>query len=232
MGYYVKETVLNAEAELPCGEAGEGAGIEESFFSDMVELREMEHIYNAAIKQLTMKFEILNEEFRIKYARSPIHHIESRLKSTQSIVRKLIRKKHEISIASAKRELNDIAGVRVVCCYIDDVYSVADMLLRQSDIRLIKKQDYIETPNYNGYRSLHLDIEIPIYLSEHTEYVCVEVQLRTVAMDFWASLEHDLRYKSDKDIPMDICSEMLATSAEIAEIDLKMQEIYKKIQAL
>lgn len=107
------------------------------------------------------------------------------MKSTQSIIRKLIRKSCDITIDSARRNLNDIAGVRVVCCYIDDVYSVEDMLLRQSDIKLIKRQDYIESPNYNGYRSLHLDIEIPVYLSEHTEYVSVEVQLRTVAMDFW-----------------------------------------------
>ena len=210
----------------------EREGVSESFFSDIVELREMEYLYNAAIKQLTMRFEILNDEFRIKYARSPIHHIESRLKSTQSIINKLIRKNYEITIESAKKNLNDIAGVRVVCCYIDDVYSVADMLLRQTDIRLVHKQDYIETPNYNGYRSLHLDIEIPIYLSEHTEYVAVEIQLRTVAMDFWASLEHDLRYKSDKDIPDSICKEMLESSDEINALDVKMQEIYKKIQAL
>jgi len=206
--------------------------VAETFFSDIVELREMEHLYSAAIKQLTMKFEILNEEFRIKYARSPIHHIESRLKSTRSIIKKLLKRKYEVSIAAARQNLNDIAGVRVVCCYIDDVYSVADMLLRQSDIRLIKRYDYIDMPNYNGYRSLHLDIEIPIYLSDHTEYVCVEVQLRTVAMDFWASLEHDLRYKSDKEIPEEIGKEMLETAAEIAKLDIKMQEIYKKIQEI
>ena len=213
-------------------ETVDGMPVAEAFFSDIVELHEMEHIYSAAIKQLTMKFEILNEEFRIKYARSPIHHIESRLKSTRSIIKKLIKRKYEVSIDAAKKYLNDIAGVRVVCCYIDDVYSVADMLLRQSDIRLIKRHDYIETPNYNGYRSLHLDIEIPIYLSDHTEYVCVEVQLRTVAMDFWASLEHDLRYKSDKPIPEEIGQEMLETSAEIAKLDVKMQEVYKKIQEI
>ena len=155
---------INAENE-------EREGASESFFSDIVELREMEYLYNAAIKQLTMRFEILNDEFRIKYARSPIHHIESRLKSTQSIINKLIRKNYDITIESAKKNLNDIAGVRVVCCYIDDVYSVADMLLRQTDIRLVHKQDYIETPNYNGYRSLHLDIEIPIYLSPNYDFL-------------------------------------------------------------
>ena len=106
------------------------------------------------------------------------------------------------------------------------------MLLRQSDIRLVKEQDYIKHPNYNGYRSLHLDIEIPIYLAERTEKVRAEVQIRTVAMDFWASLEHDLRYKSDKNIPKDIQDAMLASAEEIANIDVRMQEIYKRIQQL
>lgn len=211
---------------------GEARQRGEAFFAGMRELREMEHLYNSAIRQLTMKFEILNAEFKIKYERNPIHHIESRLKSTQSIIRKLMQKDHPVSIESARANLNDIAGVRVVCCYIDDVYSVEDMILRQSDIKLLKRQDYIETPNYNGYRSLHLDLEIPIYLSEHTEYVRVEVQIRTVAMDFWASLEHDLRYKSKKNIPERICNEMLACAEEISGIDRKMQEIYKEIQKI
>ena len=200
------------------------------FLADYKELAELEHLYNAAIKHLTIKFEILNDEFKVKYERSPIHHIESRLKSQSSIIKKLLKQGKNISIESARENINDIAGVRVVCCYIDDVYSVADMLLRQSDIKLIREQDYIKNPNYNGYRSLHLDIQIPIYLSEKTEFVCVEVQLRTVAMDFWASLEHDLRYKSDKTIPPEIQAQMLECSNEIADIDVRMQEIYKNIQ--
>ena len=134
----------------------------------------LQHLYQAALKQLQMKFEVLNDEFQIRTGRSPIHHIETRLKSTATL-------------DSAKQNINDLAGVRVVCGYIDDVYAVAEMLLRQSDVRLVKRQDYIQAPNFNGYRSLHLDIQIPIYLSDHTEHVNVEVQLRTVAMDFWAS---------------------------------------------
>ncbi len=200
--------------------------------ADYKELSELEHLYNSAIKQLTIKFEILNDEFKVKYERNPIHHIESRLKSQTSIVKKLLKRGKDLSIESAKENINDIAGVRVVCCYIDDVYSVADMLLRQSDIKLIKEQDYIKNPNYNGYRSLHLDIEIPIYLSDKTELVRVEVQLRTVAMDFWASLEHDLRYKSDKSIPGDLQKHMLECANEISDIDNRMQDIYKKIQNL
>ncbi len=212
--------------------AGSGAAEAQRLFENYREYAEMEHLYNAAIRQLTIKFEILNDEFKVKYERSPIHHIESRVKTAASIVNKLLSRGAEVTPASARENINDIAGVRVVCCYIDDVYSVADMLLRQSDIRLLREQDYIREPNYNGYRSLHLDIELPIYLSEKTEMVKAEVQLRTVAMDFWASLEHDLRYKSDKEIPAGLGSQMLSCANEIAAIDRQMQEIYKQIQAL
>ena len=201
-------------------------------FRDYQELAEMEHLYNAAIRQLTSKFEILNDEFRVKYERSPIHHIGSRLKSSASIVKKLMKRGKEVSVESAKENINDIAGVRVVCHYLDDVYDVADMLLRQSDVKLIRRQDYIDTPNYNGYRSLHLDVEIPVYLSDKTELVQAQVQLRTIGMDFWASLEHDLRYKSDKNIPHSIIEQMLACAAEIEDIDKRMQEVYKQIQEL
>ena len=145
---------------------------EQILFDDYQEFLEMQHLYNAAIKQLRFKFEVLNDEFKVKNGKSPIHHIESRMKSTKSIIKKLKKLNCEISIPSAKKNINDMAGIRVVCCYIDDVYNVADMLLRQSDVKLLKQYDYIKHPNYNGYRSLHLDIEIPIYLSEHTEYVC------------------------------------------------------------
>ena len=196
------------------------------------DLLELDHLHNAAIREVQIKLETLNDEFKIKFERSPIHHVESRLKSKASIVKKLMDRGVEVSLESARQSLNDIAGVRVVCCYIDDVYSVADMLLRQSDIKLVKRQDYIEHPNYNGYRSLHLDIQVPIYLSDRTEYVAVEVQLRTVAMDFWASLEHDLRYKSGKNPPEEISEELLACSNEVAALDKRMQDMYKRIQAL
>ena len=201
-------------------------------FQSLNQFLEMQQLYQAAVREIRTKLEILSEEFRVRYARNPIHHIESRLKSPQSMLKKLQKRNYEISISSAKKNLNDIAGIRVVCCYIDDVYRVADMLLRQSDITLVNITDYIKQPNFNGYRSLHLDLKIPVYLSERTEYVTVEVQLRTVAMDFWASLEHDLRYKSDKDIPQSICDDMLSAASQIAAIDEKMQQIYKEIQKL
>ncbi len=201
-------------------------------FHNYQELLEMQQLYNAAIKEIETKLDILNDEFKVRYMRNPIHHIESRLKSPQSILKKLNRRHFEVSLDSAKKNLNDIAGIRVICGYIDDVYQVADMLLRQSDLRLVEVTDYIKKPNYNGYRSLHLDFEVPIYLSERTEYVTVEVQIRTVAMDFWASLEHDLHYKSEKDIPSDIVEQMIKSAEEIAAIDQKMQDIYHRIQQI
>lgn len=204
----------------------------ESFFTDLQKLLELQLLYNAAIKEMQTKLEVLNDEFKVKFDRNPIHHVESRLKSVQSIIKKLAKKNVEISVESARANLNDIAGIRVVCCYIDDVYRVADMLLAQTDIELVKCQDYIKEPNFNGYRSLHLDLRIPIFLSSTTEYVTIEVQLRTVAMDFWASLEHDLRYKTDKAIPTHISEDMLRCANEIAVIDAKMQAIYQDIQRL
>lgn len=203
-----------------------------SFYAGSHEYLAMLNLYDSAVKQLKVKLEVLNGEFNVLYDRNPIHHVESRLKSAESIIAKLIKKGVPMTIASAKKNLNDIAGVRVVCSYIDDVYRVAEMLLRQTDLQLVKRQDYIKTPNYNGYRSLHLDLKVPVYLSDRTEYVVVEVQLRTIAMDFWASLEHDVSYKVDRSrLPSGINEEMLECSNKIAEIDAKMQDMYKRIMA-
>ena len=187
---------------------------------------QFEHLYSSAVREIQTRLEVLNEEFSVRYDHNPIHHVESRLKSTGSIIEKLRRKGLEISMESAKKNINDIAGIRVVCCYIDDVYRVEEMLLRQSDMELVKRQDYIETPNYNGYRSLHLDLRVPIYLSDRTESVLVEVQLRTVAMDFWASLEHDIRYKKDKAaLPTGINEQMFACADEIGLKPQRMPRI-------
>ena len=192
----------------------------------------MQNLYDAAVRQLTLKFNILNSEFNVLYARNPIHHIDGRVKSQSSIVAKLVKKGLPVCIESARENVNDIAGVRVVCSYIDDVYRVAEMFERQTDVEIVKKQDYIKTPNYNGYRSLHLDIKVPVYLSNRTEYVGAEIQIRTIAMDFWASLEHDIRYKVDKTkLPEGINEEMFECAGKIAEIDRQMQDMYQRIKA-
>ena len=192
----------------------------------------MQNLYDSAVKQLSLKFEILNNEFKVLYARNPIHHIEGRVKSVESLAAKLLNKGLPLTIEAAREHINDIAGVRVVCSYIDDVYRVAEMLELQKDVKIIKRQDYIRTPNYNGYRSLHLDIRVPVYLSDRTELVTAEIQIRTIAMDFWASLEHDIRYKVDKTkLPEGINEEMLACAGKIAEIDRQMQDMYQRIKA-
>lgn len=192
----------------------------------------MRNLYAAAGRQLTLKFEVLNSEFNVLYARNPIHHIESRVKSPESIAAKLLKKGLPLTLESAMQNVNDIAGVRVVCSYIDDVYRVAEMVERQQDLEIVKRQDYIKTPNYNGYRSLHLDLRVPVYLSDRTEQVLAEVQIRTIAMDFWASLEHDIRYKADRSrLPAGINVEMLACAGKIAEIDRQMQDMYQRIKA-
>ena len=184
--------------------------------NDPYEIRLMRNLYDSAVKQLSLKFEILNNEFKVLYARNPIHHIEGRVKSVESLATKLLNKGLPLTIETARESINDIAGVRVVCSYIDDVYRVAEMLELQKDVKIIKRQDYIRTPNYNGYRSLHLDIRVPVYLSDRTEQVTAEIQIRTIAMDFWASLEHDIRYKVDKTkLPEGINEEMLECAGKI-----------------
>ena len=200
--------------------------------NDPYEIQLMQNLYDSAVKQLSLKFEILNNEFKVLYARNPIHHIEGRVKSVESLAAKLLNKGLPLTIEAAREHINDIAGVRVVCSYIDDVYRVAEMLELQKDVKIIKRQDYIRTPNYNGYRSLHLDIRVPVYLSDRTELVTAEIQIRTIAMDFWASLEHDIRYKVDKTkLPEGINEEMLACAGKIAEIDRQMQDMYQRIKA-
>ena len=174
----------------------------------------MRNLYAAAGRQLTLKFEVLNSEFNVLYARNPIHHIESRVKSPESIAAKLLKKGLPLTLESAMQNVNDIA------------------VERQQDLEIVKRQDYIKTPNYNGYRSLHLDLRVPVYLSNRTEQVLAEVQIRTIAMDFWASLEHDIRYKADRSrLPAGINEEMLACAGKIAEIDRQMQDMYQRIKA-
>lgn len=188
--------------------------------------------YQSAIREVQTKLEILDDEFQSKHRRNPIHHMQSRLKSMQSIVEKLQRKNVPISISSATEHLTDIAGIRVVCSYIDDIYTIAKLLTRQDDVRVVKVRDYIKNPKPNGYRSLHIVIEIPVFLQEGKAWVPVEVQIRTIAMDFWASLEHQLRYKGLSAIPADISDQLQQTAADIASLDERMQAIHNRVDAL
>ncbi|MGN1019453.1 MAG: GTP pyrophosphokinase family protein [Aristaeellaceae bacterium] len=188
--------------------------------------------YQAAIREVQTKLEILDDEFQMKHRRNPIHHMQTRMKSIQSMMEKLQRKHESISIASAVTNLTDIAGVRVICSYIQDIYTVADLLTSQDDVKVIRVRDYIKNPKPNGYRSLHLVLEIPVFLSEGRIPVPVEVQIRTIAMDFWASLEHSLRYKAEGQVTEEISQELLQTASDIAALDLRMQQIHDKVDAM
>ena len=188
--------------------------------------------YQAAIREVQTKLEILDDEFQMKHRRNPIHHMQTRMKSIQSMMEKLQRKHESISIASAVTNLTDIAGVRVICSYIQDIYTVADLLTSQDDVKVLRVRDYIKNPKPNGYRSLHLVLEIPVFLSEGRIPVPVEVQIRTIAMDFWASLEHSLRYKAEGQVTEEVSRELLQTASDIAALDQRMQRIHDKVDAM
>ncbi len=193
---------------------------------------QMQCRYQSAIREVRTKLENLDEEFHLRHKRNPIHHMQSRLKTVQSITEKLQRRNLPVSFASAAENLYDIAGIRVICSYISDIYTVADLLKNQDDIVLIKEQDYITSPKKNGYRSLHLVVQVPVFLAEGKVWVPVEVQIRSIAMDLWASLDHQLRYKEPQRIPKELSAELLRTAKDMAEIDLRMQRIYNMVEKL
>ena len=190
---------------------------------------EFRHAYRAAIKEVRTKIEILSEDFAVRHDYNPIHHMERRLKIPASIEEKLQRLGKEVSIEAARDNIFDIAGIRVVCNFVDDVYRVADMLIAQQDVTLLTRKDYIENPKENGYRSLHLVVSVPVYLMSGMQEVPVEIQIRTVAMDFWASLEHNLRYKKTTNIPKNIDIELKACAEVSAKLDARMQKIFDEL---
>lgn len=193
------------------------------------EFMALQQLYDAGIKEVRTKLEILDDEFKIKHDHNPIHHMEYRLKSVNSILGKLEKRGLEVSLDSIVTNLTDIAGVRVICNYVSDVYKIADLLIKQSDIKLIAKKDYIKHPKENGYRSLHLVVEVPIFLAEKVQPTTVEIQIRTIAMDFWASLEHHLRYKADNEVPDGVRDELIECAKTISNLDYKMQGIHKEL---
>lgn len=193
------------------------------------EFMALQQLYDAGIKEVRTKLEILDDEFKIKHDHNPIHHMEYRLKSVNSILGKLEKRGLEVSLDSIVTNLTDIAGVRVICNYVSDVYKIADLLIKQSDIKLIAKKDYIKHPKKNGYRSLHLVVEVPIFLAEKVQPTTVEIQIRTIAMDFWASLEHHLRYKADNEVPDGVRDELIECAKTISNLDYKMQGIHEEL---
>ena len=188
--------------------------------------------YTCAIREVKTKLEVLNDELSVKNQRNPIEMIKSRVKKPVSIVEKLQRRGFEVSLDSMEKNLDDVAGIRIICSFVDDIYEVADMLVRQDDVTVIMVKDYIKNPKPNGYRSYHMIIEIPVFFSDSKKPIRVEVQIRTIAMDFWASLDHQLKYKkSFIDDNGEISEELRKCANVIAETDQKMLAIRKRIEA-
>ncbi len=190
-------------------------------------------LYNrCAIKEIQTKLEILNDELAFKTQRNPIESISSRVKNPKSIMEKMARKGWPLTVEAVWENLNDVAGVRVICSFLEDIYDVAAMFMKQDDIEVLEIKDYIKNPKLNGYRSLHLIVQVPIFLSDKTLPMKVEVQIRTIAMDFWASLEHQVKYKKGLDDAETISEELRQCAETINETDKKMQDIYHKIQKM
>ncbi len=187
-------------------------------------------LYGAAIKKVSTTLEILDDEFHLRNDYNPIHHIETRLKTPQSIFNKLTKRGFPMTMESIHDNLTDIAGIRVICNYIDDAYRIADLLIAHNDIELLEKKDYIACPKPSGYRSLHLIVNVSVYMSEGSVQIPAEIQIRTIAMDYWATLEHRLKYKNEGSVPPDLHHKMKGCSEELADMEARMQEIQRETE--
>ncbi|WP_391204109.1 GTP pyrophosphokinase family protein [Psychrobacillus sp. L4] len=189
-------------------------------------------MYKFALAELETKIEILQEEFLMIHDYNPIEHINSRLKAPESILSKLNRKGKGISVESIRENVRDIAGMRVICSFISDIYQIFEMLESQSDLKILEVKDYIQHPKNNGYKSLHLLIEIPVFMTDCKELVTVEVQIRTIAMDFWASLEHKIFYKYDQFVPERLLIELKEAADSAFALDQKMERLHNEVKII
>lgn len=186
--------------------------------------------YKFALDEVNTKIDILKQEFHHIHDYNPIEHVKSRLKTPESIVKKVDRKGIELSLPSIRENIRDIAGIRITCSFISDIYELSNMLQNQKDITVIECKDYIKNPKPNGYKSLHLILQIPIFMSDRVDDIYIEVQIRTIAMDFWASLEHKIYYKYDKNIPKRLIRELNEAASSVSQLDQKMENIHKEIK--
>ena len=186
-------------------------------------------LYSSALKQMQTKLEILNEEFQHVHQYNPIEHIKARVKSSESIVKKLKRKGYESTIQNMVGHVHDIAGIRIICSFTSDIYTIAEMIQNQADIKVVEIKDYILHPKDSGYRSYHMRVTLPVYLSDKIVDTEVEIQIRTVAMDFWASLEHKIKYKFEGDAPDDLITSLIECSNIVAMLDDKMLDLNNEI---
>lgn len=188
--------------------------------------------YKFALDELNTKIDILKQEFHYVHDYNPIEHVSSRIKTPESILKKVQKKGCELNLKSIKENIQDIAGVRITCSFISDIYELSNMLSKQQDIKVLEAKDYISNPKPNGYRSLHLILEVPVFMSDREEHVCVEVQIRTIAMDFWASLEHKIYYKYNSTVPKRLVTELTEAAESAAQLDKKMERIHKEMNEL
>ena len=186
--------------------------------------------YKCAMLEVETRFNVLNEEYILEHGRAPVNSIKSRLKTLPSLREKLERKNIPFDVDTMEEQLNDIAGVRLICSFPEDVYTMANAFLAMDDIEVLQEKDYIKNPKPNGYRSLHLIVAIPVHLAEEKRMTKVEIQLRTIAMDFWASLEHQLRYKQDNEFTEEMATELYACAQLSAALDLRMDKLRKSVQ--
>ena len=194
--------------------------------------KEVNLIYNAALKQVETKMEILNDEFQHVHQYNPIEHIKARIKTPESIVKKLKRHGYESTIDNMVRHVNDIAGIRIICSFTSDIYRIAEMIGQQKDIQVIAVKDYITYPKASGYKSYHMIVTVPVYLSDRIVDTKVEIQIRTVAMDFWASLEHKIHYKFEGDAPEHIRSELVECAKMVSDLDSRMLSLNEEILSI
>ena len=200
--------------------------------NDVESWEEVVLIYNSALKEIGTKLEILNDEFQHVHQYNPIEHIKSRIKRPQSIVKKLKKHGYESTIDNMVKYVNDIAGVRVICSFTSDIYRIAEMIINQSDIKVISVKDYILNPKPSGYKSYHLIVTVPIFLSDRIVDAKVEIQIRTVAMDFWASLEHKIHYKFEGNVPSHIKKELVECANMVSDLDAKMLSLNEEVHSL
>ena len=200
--------------------------------SDVDNWKETMLVYSSALKEIGTKLEILNDEFQHVHRYNPIEHIKSRIKTPESIVKKLKKNGYESTIENMVMYVNDIAGIRIICSFTTDIYRIAEMLANQSDVKVLSVKDYIKNPKPSGYKSYHMIVAIPIYLSDRIIEAKVEIQIRTVAMDFWASLEHKINYKFEGNAPEHIKDELYACAVMVSDLDAQMLALNEEIQAI
>jgi putative GTP pyrophosphokinase len=188
--------------------------------------------YKFALAEMNTKLDILKQEFQYIHDYNPIEHVKSRIKSPESILKKVQRKGFELSLSSIRENIRDIAAIRITCSFISDIYEISNMLQNQKDITVIDCKDYIKNPKPNGYQSLHLILQIPIFMSDREDHIFVEIQIRTIAMDFWASLEHKIYYKYNKEVPQAIKDDLQEAAMTATQLDKKMESIHKEMNKI